>query len=312
MARSTTDVSYAVTGQTVELRVLQGRPTAATFSVFHDYAGDDDTAEFTGTATIADPSTTVDATSGDGQTDPQKINLTATTGIVTTRKYLISEGSKQEWVQPIEVVTNDYIRVRHPLKNSYTTAATFVSTTIAAAIDSTWVADEANLSDHLDPNPDYRVRWAVTVAGVVYPLYSFFDLVRSPIAHEIDLDDLDARAPGIVDGMPTQFRVEQGRPLVNSAWRAVKAKLAAHNIDVDAFRNDDVLDELVMLKALNVVAMGGWRPLGYDSVSQYVADTDRAFETFFQQHVGVVQRSRLASGTSGGADVVRSVPFWSK
>src|SRR3990167_8233585 len=312
MSRLTTEVTYGVISQTVELRVQQGRPSAATFAVHRDFAGDDDTAEFSGTATITDPSTTVDASSGPAQADPQKLSLAATTGIVTTRKYLVSEGSKQEWVQPIEVVSADYIRCRHPLKNNYTTAATLVSTNITAAIDDTWAAAEENLSEHLDPNPDYRVRWSVTVGGVVYITYSFFDLVRSPITYEIDIDDLDARAPGLLDSLPTEYATEQGRPLVATAWRAARAKLAAHAIDVDAFRSDEILDELVMLKSLHIAATGGWKPLGYDSVAQYALDTGTAFETFFQQHVSVTQKPRLGAGTGGGADRVTAEPFWSK
>ena len=123
---------------------------------------------------------------------------------------------------------------------------------------------------------------------------------------------LDARAPGLHDSIPTQYKEEQGRPLVAAAFRAVRAKLAAHAIDVDAWRNDEIMDELVTLKALHLIAGGGWKPLAYDSHSQYVTDTEKNFEVFFQQHVSVVQRSRLATGTSGGADVVRAQPFWSK
>lgn len=312
MSRSTTDIVYAVTGQTVAHRVFEGRPTSATFSVFNDTAGDDDTAEFTGTATVTDPSTTVDAASGPAQSDPTKINLTATTGIALGRKYLISESSKQEWVEPVEIISADYIRARHPLKNDYTTSATFVSTTITAAIDSTWVADEANISEHTDPNPSYRIRWAIVVSGVTYVQYSFFDLVRAKIDHGVDIADINDRAPGLFDSLPTEYAVQQGRPLVDSAYRAVKATLAAHKLDVDAFRNDEVLDEMVILKSLHVLASGGWKPLGYDSNAQYVLDTRTNFETFFQQHVSVTQKSRLATGTSGGADVVRALPFWSK
>lgn len=311
MTRSTTDITYGVTSQTLEYRVPQGRPTSATFAVFADYAGDDDTAEFTGTATVESVNTTVDAASGRAQTDPQKINLTATTGITTSRKYLISEGSKQEWVQPIEIVSADYIRVRHPLQNDYTTAATFVGTTITATVDSTWVAAEENLSDHMDPNPDYRVRWAIVVGGVTHVAYSFFDLVRAPIRHQVDVDDLNARAPGLFDGMPTEYQVEQGRPLLDAAYKSVSAKLAAHGVDTDAFRNDEILDELVILRSLNMMAMSGRRPLGVD-LGSYIEATRNDYETFFQQHVSVTQKSRLATGTTGGAEPVRAQEFWSK
>lgn len=312
MARLTTDIVYGVTGQTLEHRVMQGRPTSATFDVLDEFSSDDDTSEFSGSATVDSVTTTVSTASGRSELDPQKIFLTSTSAVSVDRKYLISEGSKQEWVQPIEIVTDDYIRVRYPLKNDYTTAATFVGTTITAAIDATWVADEGNLSDHLDPNPSYRVRWEIVVSGATYVAYSFFDLVRAPVRHQIDIDDIQARAPGLHDSMPTEYESEQGRPLVETAWRAVKAKLAAHNIDVDAFRNDEILDELTILKALRILAGGGWKPLAYDSVGQYVVDTERDFETFFQQHISVTQKSRLAADTGGGAQKVTALPFWSK
>lgn len=310
--RLSSDIVFNVTGQTLEYRVLQGRPTSATFSVFDEALGDDDTAEFSGTATVESVSTTVDAASGRSQTDPQKINLTSTSGVTTSRKYLISEGSKQEWVQPIEIVTNDYIRVRHVLKNDYTTSATFVGTTITATVDSTWVADEANISDHLDPNPSYRVRWAIVVSGVTYVAYSFFDLVRAPIRHQVDIDDLNARAPGLHDNIPTEYQVEQGRPLIQAAEKSVAAKLAAHGIDTDAFRNDEIYDELVILRSLQMLAMAGFAPLGMNK-QQYVDDTRNDYETFFQQHVSVTLKSRLASGSSGAADTpVAPVSYWAK
>lgn len=312
MSRLTSDVSLGIASQTLEMRVLSGRPSAATFAVYRDTGGDNGEVEFSGTATVTGPSTTVDVASGPLQSDPQKLSIASTTGVVVDRKYLVSEGSRTEWVSPIEIVDGDYIRCRHPLKNSYTTAATFVSTTITAAVDDTWSADEGHLSDHLDPNPDYRVRWSIVVGGVTSVAYSFFDLIRAPISYEVDFDDLDARAPGLFDSMPPQWAAEQGRPLSVSAWKAVKAKLAAHSIDVDAFRNDEILDELVTLKSLHLIARGGYKPLGYDSQGQYVADCERDFETFFQQHIAVTQKSRLASGTSGGASVVIAQPFWSK
>src|SRR3990167_746911 len=265
MPRVTTDVLFDVSSQVVAHRFMLGRPTSATFSVFEDYANDDATAEFTGTGTVDSVNTTVDVTSGIGTTDAHKINLAATTSIVTGRKYLISDNSKQEWVEPIEIVSADYIRVRHPLRNSYSTAATFVGTTITAAIDATWVADEANISDHLDPNPDYRVRWAVVYSSATYVSYSYFDLVRATVSHQVDIEDLNARAPGLHDRLPLEYQADQGRGLIDSAWRATQAKLASLRIDTDAVRDDQFIDELVIMRALYMLAMGGWAPRGMSS-----------------------------------------------
>jgi hypothetical protein len=311
MARSTTDIIFGVTGQTAAYRCLQGRPTSATFDVFEDYADDDATAEFSGSATVDSVSTSVDASSGNSQADPHKISLTATTSIVTGRKYLISENSKQERVEPIEIVSADYIRVRHPLRNDYTTAATFVGTTITAAIDSTWVADAGNISDHMDPNPDYRVRWEILVGGDTIVAYSYLDLVRSTVTHQIDIGDLNDRAPGLHDTLPQEYEATQGRALIDAAWRSVQAKLSSLRIDTDALRDDQFTDELTILRALNLLAMGGWHPAGM-STSDYIAETRSDYDRFIEQHLQVKIAHPLASGSSSGATTVSALPFWSK
>jgi hypothetical protein len=305
MSRSTTEIVYDVTGQTVAHRFMRGRPTSATFDVFADYAGDDATAEFSGSATVDSVSTTVDLACGASSADPQQVKLTATTNIEIGRKYLLAEDSVTEWVEPIEIVSADSIRVRHPLRNDYTTAATFVGTTLTAAIDATWVSNEANLSDQLDSNPSYRVRWEIVSSSATYVEYSFFDLVRATVTHQVDLSDLNDRAPGLADSCPTEYRVEQGRPLIETAWKSVRARLAAMGIDTDALRNDEITDELVILRSLNLLARGGWRPLGFDSLAEYIAATQQDYDRFIEQHFLVAQPHKMATGTTGAAEVVR-------
>jgi hypothetical protein len=316
MARLTADVLYNVTGQSITHRVLQGRPTSATFSALFDDEGDDDTAIFTGTATVDSVNTTIDVASGQSQADPQKINLAATTSIVTSRKYLISEGSKQEWVQPVEIVSADYVRVRHPLKNDYTTAATFVSTSISAAVDSTFITSLNYVSDVEDPNPRYRMRWSIVVSGVTYIAYTFFDVVRVANEHHVDIDDINARAPGLVDSIPPEYRVEQGRPLTDAAFRSVTAKLTAAGINIDAIRDDQVMDELVIMRSLQMVAEGGWyRPAGF-SPMEYVEVTRTNFDRFIEQHFMIAPKHRLATGITGGTDagtvIAPPVSVWAK
>jgi len=309
---SNTRIVFNVTGQTLALRVLQGRPSSGTFKVFTDSAGDDDVVQFEGTATVENVSTTVDATSGAGQANPQKINLTATTNITIGRKYLISEASKSEWVEPIEIVSADYVIARHPLVNAYTTAATFVGTTMTATVDSTWVADEGFISDLTDPNPDYRVRWSYVVGGVTYLAYTFFDLVRSEIGHGVDIDDLDAFAPGLVDTMPMDYKVEQGRPLLEAAWRMVRARLRNPAISTDALRDAELVDDLVIREALVLLAMGGWKPMGFDSASAYLTQIRAESDRFFEQNFLVTLKTKIDIGTTGGADRVADRPAWSK
>lgn len=314
MPRTTTDLIFNVTGQSLTHLVRQGRPTSATFKVFRDYSNDDATPEFSGSATVDSVNTTVDVASGQAQTDPNKISLTSTTGIVIGTKYLIAENSKQEWVDPIEIVSADYIRVRHPLRNNYTTAATFVGTTLSAAVDSTWIALTNSISDHDDPNPDYRIRWEILVGGATVVEYSYCDVVRGRVSYSCDIDDVNARAPGLVDSLPREYQEEQGRPLLDSAWRAVQSKLAAMNLDADAVRDAQALDELVIMKSLHLLAMGGWKPLGLSSI-EYVEMTRTDFERFFEQHWQTNRSHAIATGPSSAADTSapkQRDPYWAK
>lgn len=311
MPRTTTDLIFGVTGQTLAHRVLAGRPTSATFAVLEDYANDDQDAEFSGTATVESVNTTLDIASGVSQSDPQRIYLTSTSSIVIGRKYLIGQDSRQEWVEPIEIVSGDSIRVRFPLRNDYAAGSTFIGTTITAAADATWVAAEENISDHLDPNPDYRVRWEIVVGGATLVEYSYFDLVRGSVSHSVDISDVNERAPGLHDSLPVEYQLDQGASLIETSWRSVQAKLSSLGIDTDALRDAQFTDELVIMRALCILAMGGWRPLGM-SPSEYILETRTDYERFIEQHLQTTLKHPVASGSSAGATMIAAQPFWSK
>ncbi|MDX1469534.1 MAG: hypothetical protein R3258_09340, partial [Acidimicrobiia bacterium] len=223
----TQDIIYNVTGQTITQRVLEGVPSSATFAVFADTDTDDATAQFSGSATVDAVSTTVDVASGPSQTDSHKLSVAATTSMVVGRKYLVEEDSLKEWVELIRIYSGDYAVTRHPLKNDYTTAATVKGTTLSAAVDATWVADSGNLSDQENPFPDWRVRWDVTMSsGANRIYYTFFDLVRAPVQSELTMADLDLRAPGLLSKIGDDYDAEQGQPLIDESWRALRAEFA--------------------------------------------------------------------------------------
>lgn len=305
------DLTYGLAGQALAHRVMQGQPSAATFKVFHDYAGDDGTPEFDGTATVDAVDTTLSASAGLGQADPQRIPLTSTAGILSHRKYLLEEDQIREWVSPVEVGAG-YIRVRHPLRSSFTVAATLKGTTISAAVDATWVAAEGHLSDHLDPNPDYRVRWDYVVDGEAHAAYSYFDLVRAPVVHGVDIEDIEDAAPGLHDTLPTDYRVDQGRRLIERAWRSLQAELGAMKVDTDAIRDEQILGELVIARTLVVLALGGWRPQAWPSVAEYLVEVRWEYHRLLEKNFQVGNSRRLAAGTSGAAEAVQALPIIAK
>src|SRR5689334_9133267 len=70
-----------------------GAASAATYYVRGGTTSNDESAEFSGTATLDATSTTVDAASGYSQANRHKLNLTATTNIVVGRRYLVSNAT---------------------------------------------------------------------------------------------------------------------------------------------------------------------------------------------------------------------------
>ena len=318
MARSTQDIIFNVTLQTVEIFVWQPRiaaplqPSAGAVSVFAATAGDDDTAEWTAVGTVDTPNTTVDAASGDGQANPRRLAIASTAGLQIGRKYLLKEESMYEWVEPQRIVTNDFIECRHALKNAYTTAATLQSTYITAVVDATWIADEANISEHIDPDPGWRVRWDVTAGGITYIEYDYFDVVRGLVVPKITIDDVAARWRGLVDSLGPAYRVDRGRSVLLSATRILRSQLHAIDVNDAALRESDVIDEYATLIATRLFAQGGNAPPGWEVRDFYVVAKDLE-DKFYERHFLVTSHHNLARGSSGAADSSAApVALWEK
>lgn len=311
MARRTDDILYGITGQTLLLRVPQGRPTSATFKVFDDTADDDGSPEFSGSATVDAVNTTLDGAAGPLQSDPQNIPLTSTSGIEVGRRYLVSQNARKEWVDPIAVISGDSVAARYQLDNEFTSGALFQSTYLTAAVNSTWIATEANISEHGNPDPDWRVRWEITVGGIVVVVYSFFDVVRALPGSGISFDDLDFRWPGLKDSIPLEQRTDRGAAMIGAAERRVRARLATVKLDDDGIRDQEAVDEFTLVVLRRLLAEGGMHPAGFSAFEYLefaIADESR----FFEQHFQVVLSHPVDKGTGGDANSKRAVPLWVK
>ena len=249
-------------------------------------------------AVETNPNTTFDAASGKAQTDPRKCNVAATTGVAIGRVFLATNATgEKEWVEAAAFASADYVIAREPLQNDYASADTFVSTRVTHAIDSTWVADSSNLSGEFDPNPRYRWRLVYVVSSVTYVHDVYFDLLRYPARHDVTPLDVDRRAPGWIDRLPTYYREDQGRAIVDEAHRAIKFDLYNLATPDQAIRNREVVNELVVLKSIDMVdATEGSAKRYYDRLQQIVA-------------MGKVDVSTDASGAGVRAEVVSA---WSK
>lgn len=261
--RSVQDIVFGITGQTVYYDAPEGRPSSVTSSVaFLWDAADDATAEAAlGSPSVeSNPNTTIDAASGYGQADPRVLNVAATTGATADRTYLVtSADGLREWFDVLEVDSGNTITARHPLHNAYASADTVQSTRIQATVDSTWVADETNLTgDDVGPNPQYRIRWVYVVSGVTYVADTYFNLVRYAGKHGVRPQDIEVMLPGWLDSLPTDHRTTQGRALIDEAYRAVKLDVRKIDLAAANLAESEVVDELVRYKA---VAIGEYAKL---------------------------------------------------
>lgn len=310
----TQDILYNVTGQTLVFDAPEGRPSSVTsVDVFLASDDDDGTEEAATTGSPAvetNPNTTFDAASGPSSADPRKLNLTATTGITVGRSYLCTAANgEKEFAEIISFIANDSARARVPLFNDYAAADTFQSTRISVSIDSTWVADENNLSPY-STAPYYRVRWVYVVGGVTYVHFTGMDLVRyAGGEHGVSIADMEAMIPGFADALPDAHRDDQGRRLFDEAYRQVQIDLHQQSIPDHAIRDRDVLRELVQRKtAVLWTEAASYFTRAIEPVN--VART--AYTSRFDQLIRVTNKTATATGTGGGARRVSALPLLGK
>lgn len=245
------ELLFDVTGQLLVWDAPEGRPSSVTsVTVRASEASDDAEAEFTATGTVeANPATTIATVSGYGQSDPTKLNLTAGTGVTRGRTYLLTSTlADKEWAA-IAAITDATAYTRSPLINSYAASSTFQSTRITAPVDATWVADRNALTPEDCTFPAYRVIWVYVVGGLTYRHQSFVDLVRYSARHTVTAVDVDGVMAGWIDCLPIDYRREQGQPVIDWAFRAVRMDMLTDAKAGRWLRHLDVMNELVAYRA---------------------------------------------------------------
>jgi hypothetical protein len=252
--RTVADILHGVASQSLAFDCPEGRPSSVTsVKILPWAASDDDDTEWSPTAAVEmNPNTTLDAAAGPSQANPRNIPLTVTTGAAIGRTYLLTHAttSLKEWVEVESVTSADSVIARHPLHNDYAATATFQSTRITATVDDTWAANETNIDDSAGANPMYRVRWVYVVSGVTYVADTYFNLTRYGARHGVTPQDIEAQYNGWLDSLPTDHHNDQGRKLIDEAYRAVKIDLHSLEIDDATVAEAEILDELVRLRVV--------------------------------------------------------------
>lgn len=260
----TQDIVYGRTGQVVEFYApeslqMLGVPSSVTYSVYEGGDSNDDTALFSGSATVDSVSATIGngsypAAAGVSQTNRNLIYLSATTGVVKGRLYLIQNLSgNAEIVEPVRVEANVGVQSLTDLKFDYPlTTATFKGLLCYFTVDATWVATESNILYASEPS--YRVRWTYTVGGTVYNAQTYLRLVRKDFKTTLTPKDLVASWPELFHKEPLAQRGEQFQRLIVSAEEKVRADILAEGYRPEQISDTEILDRLVRLACFHEIA----------------------------------------------------------
>lgn len=250
------ELRFDYTSGTLEFIAPEGRPSSVTIKVWEDSASDEDTEETAfGAASVESVSTTFDASSGASQSDRKKMNLTATTSLVVNNapgRYLITNAYGQTERPVIDKIESGVAAwSRTPLAYDYAAADTFVSCLVTFPVDSTWIADEDNISDPLCPNPRWRAAITYTANSVQYRTAILFDVVRYPFVTSVTAMDVERGSQGWLGRVSRND--PSGQWTIDEAVHQVKLDLWERKVTAYALRNSPVLNELVRLKAIQIV-----------------------------------------------------------
>lgn len=309
VVRTVQDILFEITGQKVYFDCPEGRPSSVTsVEVFPWDVSDDQTAETAvGSPSIeTNPNTTLDDTAGSGSSDPNNIPLTATTDVTRERVYLVTAASGlREWAEIESITSGVSARAKHPLHNAYASGATFQSTRIQATIDSTWVADTGNLTgwEAAGPNPMYRVRWVYVVSGSTYVADTYFNLVRYASRHGVTPQAMEVMIPGWLNTLPTDHRNDQGRRLIDDAYREVRIDMHGVDLAASAVAESEIVDELVRYKTLE---LGEWAKY-FTSPNADVTKAEQATKRYTTRNdslIRIVSRVPVRDETGAATPVV--------
>ena len=250
---TTQDILFGVTGQSLILDCEDGRPASITDVQVWPASADDTSTEeaaTTGSAAVeTNPNTTLSSAAGSG-VNPATLSVTSATGIGVARSYrLAATSGLYEDVTPL-AVSGTTVTLKSPLINDYASGSTLKSCRVSIGLDATWVADVGNVSPTWSPNPSYRVRWTlVDSAGATQVYDRYFDLVRYAARHGVTPPMIEARFPGWLDALPIDCRADQGRSIIDRAFKALRFDLYADSKADQAIRNAELVAELVTTRA---------------------------------------------------------------
>ena len=305
------EIVFNLSGQTFfydppELFRPSGTPTVEVFSTDED---DDGTAESatTGACSVDSVNTTLSGAVSAGDTS---LALTSSTGVSKGRRYLLTDSDGECEFVEIAGASGTSATLRHPLVNGYASGSTFQGTRISIGVDSTWIADDANLTDSPElaaGASGYRLRWAYTVNGVATIGVSYADLVRYQAKNLVTPLDVDRLFPGWIDRLAPDYRADQGAALIDEAFNAVKMDALTDAQLLRRIRDTQILSDLVKHRAKLLAVQNDVLAGRTDDRALVVAR-----DIYDQRYNALIREPKVAIDQSGGGSSGEAVrlPAW--
>ncbi len=253
--------SLITPAQAFELYPPEGVPAAAaTYSVWAGFRGDDEPAEYSGTATADTFSRPVALASGYSQADRRRIITEFTTGVVVGRLYLLeNELGQTEVIRCAGIEAGATIIAEYDLAYDYTgDGGTIKGFRQTFSPPDVFVQDESKINTEAYP---YRLRWEYTVGGVARRVLQYFDLVRHAPQDGVADEDLKDFWPDIAYLMEAPRRER----MLREARAELDKDLRLRGVDPVEIAQQPLYDQL--LKAafgFCAVRSGAAIPQGYD------------------------------------------------
>lgn len=279
-------------------------PTATVYRLGIDDDGTPETAT-TGAVAVDAVDTTLAEAAHAGN---NVLELASGTDVARWRRYLLTSTATglAEHVDSIGVV-GAAVALQRPLLNDYAVGAKVQGTRISVALDASWTATKAKLSDVGDCL-GYRVRWTYTVDGEPQVAVTYFDLVRYSARQLVTAADIDGRFPGWIDRLPPDHRENQGASLIAAALEDVKLDALGDAQQLRRLRDTQVIRELIMAKA-DVLAIEA-------QVRAGSANTDgltTARDHYDQRYRQLVREPKVSVDNAGGGAATgpaERLPVW--
>lgn len=317
------EIIFNLTGQSFFYDPPEGfRPSGTPTVTVYSSGSDDDTeteSATTGSCSVDSVNTTLSVAASAGA---RTLTVTSGTAITRGRRYLLADtNGEREWVE-CHGISGTTLTTKHPILNDYDVGATVQGCRISISVDSTWVADESNITDVTGDawrvtktTPEtwapgaagYRLRWSYTVNSVATIGVSYADLVRYQAKNLVTALDVDRVFPGWIDSLATDYRDDQGAGLIDEAFTAVKMDALGDAQLLRRIRDTQVLAELVKYRA-NVLSIQNEVMRGRRDTTTLQAAQD----AYLQRYNQLMREPKVAVDQTGGGSSgeAERLPAW--